>query len=141
MKESNLKYGDLTQKIIGCAMKVHSRMKNGYIERVYQKCMAIELQKAGVLYKEEIDMPIFYDDKIVGRRRADFIVDEKVVIEIKAITNLENEHIAQALNYLETSGLEICLLINFGSKSLQFKRLINENKSLALKHPINPINP
>ena len=141
MTDSNLKYGDLTQKIIGCAMRVHSTMKNGYLERVYQKCLAIELKKTGLHFGEEIDIPIFYDEEIVGRRRADFIVEERVVVEIKAIANLENEHIAQALNYLETSGLEICLLINFGSKSLQFKRLINEKKNLASRHHINPTNP
>jgi GxxExxY protein len=141
MAELNLKHGDLTQKIIGCAMTVHSKMRNGYIERIYQKCLAIEFRKAGLLFKEEVDIPIFYGDTIVGRRRADFVVKEKVVVELKAITNLENEHIAQALNYLETSGLEICLLINFGAKSLQFKRLINETKNTILNHPVNPTNP
>ena len=117
-------------------MKVHSKMKNGYIERVYQKCLAIEFEKAALSFKEEIDMPIFYDETIVGRRRAYFIIESKVVIELKSVTNLENEHIVQALNYLETSGLEICLLINFGSKSLQFKRLISERKRVV----INPTN-
>lgn len=141
MTDFTLKHGDLTQKIIGSAMKVHSKMKNGYVERVHQRCLAVEFSKIGIGFKEEVDMPIFYEEQIVGHRRADFVIENKVFIEVKALANLENEHIAQALNYLETSGLKICLLINFGSKSLQFKRLINEKKNLALTHPTNPQNP
>jgi len=139
--ETALKYGDITQKVIGCAMKVHGKMKNGYVEAVYQKCLAIEFRKAALLFKEEVDIPIFYEDTIVGRRRADFIVAEKVIVELKARISLENEHIAQTLNYLETSGFEVALLINFGSKSLQFKRLINERKEAAVKNPLNPTHP
>ena len=123
-----LKYGELTEKIIGCAMKVHSKMKNGYNEVVYSRCLAIEFDKAGIKYQKELEVPIYYDEIIVSKRRVDFMVEEKVVVELKAITDLTNENLAQGLNYLECHQLEVGLLINFGTKSLQFKRLINKHK-------------
>jgi GxxExxY protein len=134
-----LKYGELTQKIIGCAMKVHSKMKNGYNELVYSRCLAIEFDKAGIKYQKELELPIYYDEIMVSKRRVDFMVEDKVVVELKAITELTNENLAQGLNYLECHQLEIGLLINFGSKSLQFKRLINQRKLQALKNVVNPI--
>lgn len=121
-------------------MRVHQKMKNGYVEAVYHKCLAIELAKAGIGFKQEVDMPIFYEGEVVGRRRVDFLVEDVVAVELKAQSELTDIHLAQALNYLETHNLEIGLLINFGAKSLQFKRLIHEQK-LALKNPVNPINP
>jgi GxxExxY protein len=134
-----LKYGELTQKIIGCAMKVHNKMKNGYNELVYSRCLAIEFDKAGIKYQKELELPIYYDEILVSKRRVDFMVEDKVVVELKAITDLTNENLAQGLNYLEYHQLEIGLLINFGSKSLQFKRLINQHKLQALKNVVNPI--
>lgn len=137
----DLKYNEVTQKIIGCAMKVHSKMKNGYVETVYHKCLAIELKKAGLKFQQEVDVPIYYDETIVGRRRVDFIVENNVIVELKAITTLDNTHLAQAINYLEAHNLQVGLLINFGLKSLQFKRLVNDQKRLPIKNPANPINP
>jgi GxxExxY protein len=134
-----LKYADITQKIIGCAMKVHQKMKNGYVESVYQKCLAIELTKSEIKFRQEVEMCIYYDE-MVGKRRLDFLVEEVIAVEIKAFGELTDAHLAQGINYLETQGLEIGLLINFGSKSLQFKRLINQKKLVA-KNPANPTNP
>jgi GxxExxY protein len=137
-----LKHSDITEKIIGCAMKVHSRMRSGYVESVYQKCLSIEFENSGLHFQMEVDHPIYYEGVIVGRRRVDFLIDDMIVVEIKALSEITNAHIAQALNYLETHQLEIGLLINFGGKSLQFKRLINERKlsNNQQKNPINPIN-
>jgi len=135
-----LKYADITQKIIGCAMKVHQKMKNGYVESVYQKCLAIELTKSEIKFKQEVEMCIYYDETLVGKRRLDFLVEEVIAVEIKAFGELTDAHLAQGINYLETQGLEIGLLINFGSTSLQFKRLINQKKLVA-KNPANPTNP
>ena len=118
------KYGSLTRKIIGCAMKVHSTLGNGFQEVIYQRCLAIELENNKLLFGREVEMPITYEGSNVGTRRVDFLVEKKILVEIKAITELENVHMAQALNYIETFNLEIGLLINFGSKSLTFKRLI-----------------
>ena len=118
------KYSDLTGKIIGCAMRAHSTLGNGFQEVIYQRCLAIEMEKHNLCFHREMEMPIHYEGIEVGTRLADFLVEEKILVELKAITQLEKVHIAQALNYLEAYKLEIGLLINFGSTKLQFRRLI-----------------
>ena len=122
----NLKYKDITEKIIGAAFEVHTFLGNGFQEVVYQRALAIEMRKAGLEFVREIKQDIFYKDfpKPIGTRRADFVVAGKVLVELKAITELENMHEAQLLNYLKAYQLEIGLLINFGEKSLKYKRLI-----------------
>lgn len=125
MKETDYKYSDITGKIIGSAMTVHSQLGNGFQEVIYQRALAIEMKKRGLNFQRELEMPIFYDEYKIGTRRVDFLVEEKVMVEIKAIIQLEDVHLAQAINYLEAYHLEVGLLINFGAKSLQFKRLIH----------------
>ena len=120
-----MKYGDLTQKIIGSAMKVHAALGNGFQEVIYQRALAIEPSKAGLTYARELDMVIYYDGIEIGTRRVDFFVESAIMVELKAIVQLEDVHLAQAMNYLEAYKMEIGLLINFGSKSLQFKRVHN----------------
>ena len=120
-----MKHADLTQKIIGCAMKVHGVLGNGFQEVIYQRALAIELSKAGLSYARELDMVIYYDNIEIGTRRVDFFVEGAIMVELKAIIQLEEVHLAQAMNYLEAYKMEIGLLINFGSKSLQFKRVHN----------------
>ncbi|MFC1541744.1 GxxExxY protein [Candidatus Latescibacterota bacterium] len=122
------KYKDLTHKIIGCSMEVHKTLGNGFQEVIYQRALAIELGKAGLKFQRELEMPIYYKDENIGTRRVDFLVEDLIMVELKAVTELEQVHLAQALNYLEAYKLEIGLLINFGSTSLQFKRIINERK-------------
>ena len=107
-------------------MKIHSTLGNGFQEVIYQRCMEIEMTKQGLSYNREFEMPIFYDAIEVGRRRADFLVEDKISVKLKAITKIEDVHLAQALNYLEAYNLEIGLLINFGARSLEFKRLHNK---------------
>jgi GxxExxY protein len=121
-----MKYEDITEKIIGCAMKVHSALGNGFQEVIYQRCLEIEMSKQSLHSVREVEMPIYYDGQEVGTRRADFLVEDKVMVELKALTALEDVHLAQALNYLEAYNLEVGLLINFGSRSLEFKRLHNK---------------
>jgi GxxExxY protein len=134
-----LKFEKLTHAIIGCAMKVHSTLGNGFQEVIYQRCLAIELEKAGIQFVREIEIPIFYDNREVGTRRADFIIDRNILVELKALIALEDVHLAQSLNYLEAYRLDIGLLINFGARSLQFKRLLSRsNKSRQSENPINP---
>ena len=128
-----MKYEDLTGKIIGCALEVHKILGNGFQEVVYQRALAIEMQVSGLSFEREKEMDIFYKGYKIGSRRADFFIDNKIMVELKAILQLEDVHIAQAMNYLEAYNMEIGLLINFGSKSLQFKRVHNNsliNKSL-----------
>jgi len=122
------KHSDITGKIIGCAMKVHSTLGNGFQEVIYQRALAIEFEKAGLSFHREMEMPIIYDNQQIGTRRVDFFVEEKIMVELKALAQLENVHLAQALNYLEAYRIEIGLLINFGATSLQFKRLTIEQK-------------
>lgn len=119
------KYSELTSKIIGCAMAVHKALGNGFQEVIYQRALAIELTDGGLGFEREKEMPIYYKQQHIGTRRVDFLVDDLVSVELKALTKMEDVHLAQAINYLEAYDLEIGLLINFGSKSLEFKRLIN----------------
>jgi GxxExxY protein len=120
---------ELTGKIIGCAMEVHRVMGNGFQEVVYQRCLAIEMFKQGLSYSREHEMELFYKGESVGLRRVDFFVEGIVMVELKAVIQLEDVHLAQAINYLEAYGLEIGLLINFGNTSLQFKRVMKPNKN------------
>jgi GxxExxY protein len=124
--QEKLKYEELTHKIIGCAMQVHTRLGNGFQEMIYQRALEIEMNIEGILFKKEMEMPIYYREKIIGKRRVDFFVENTIMVELKALILLEDIHIAQALNYLEIYNMEIGLLLNFGSKSLLFKRLLNK---------------
>lgn len=119
----NLLHGDLTRRIIGCAMRVHSTLGNGFQEVIYQRALAIEMNLEGLHFEREKEMPIFYRDQNIGTRRVDFFVEELIMVELKAIIKLEDVHLAQAMNYLEAYGMEIGLLINFGARSLEFKRV------------------
>jgi len=120
----------LTFDIIGCAMKVHNKLGNGFQEVIYQRCLSIELQRAGIEFGREVDQTIYYDGIQVGTRRADFVVENKVVVELKAVTNLEDVHLAQAKNYVVAYKFEKGLLINFGARSLQYKLIFNPNLNL-----------
>ena len=126
MINTNYRHSELTGKIIGCAMKVHTQLGSGFPEIIYQRCLAIELTKENLAFTKEYEMPVFYDGINVGSRRVDFLVEEKIIVELKALARLEDAHLAQAINYLEAYKLETGLLINFGSKSLEFKRITNE---------------
>jgi GxxExxY protein len=128
MIKEHYKYSDLTEKIIGCSMRVHNTLGNGFQEVIYQRALAIELKKLNIDFDRELEMPIIYDGISIGTRRVDFLVEEKVSVELKAVTKLENVHLAQAINYLEAYNLEVGLLINFVNTSLEFKRLINTSK-------------
>ncbi len=123
-----MQYEDITKKIIGCAMQVHGVLGNGFQEVIYQRALAIEMEYAGLAFEREKEMEIFYRGKNIGTRRVDFFVEGKIMVELKAITVLEDVHLAQALNYLEAYQKEIGLLINFGAKSLQFKRVHNNKQ-------------
>ena len=118
---------ELTYKIIGCAMKVHNILGNGFQEVIYQRCLAIELDKIGLEYLREEEMPIYYDNIQVGTRRADFIIASQVLVELKAMVKLEDVHLAQGLNYLTAYQIEKGLLINFGATSLEVKRLFRKH--------------
>jgi GxxExxY protein len=122
------KYSELTRKIIGCAMTVHNSLGNGFQEVIYQRALAIELNKNDVSFVREQEIPIFYDGHEIGTRRVDFLVENKVMVELKALVQLQEVHWAQTINYLEAYNLEIGLLVNFGAVKLEFKRFVNSKK-------------
>ena len=120
------KYSDITQSIISSALEVHKTLGNGFQEVIYQRALDIELVNHKLLVGREIEMGVVYKGKAIGTRRVDFLINDIICVEIKAVIRLEDVHLAQALNYLEAFNLEVGLLINFGSKSLEVKRLYNK---------------
>jgi len=116
----------ITREIIGCAMEVHNILGNGFQEVVYQRALSVEMKLRDIEHQREFEMPLVYKGVDVGKRRVDFLVANEISVEIKAVIILENVHFAQAINYLEAYNLQTGLLINFGSNSLQFKRLFNK---------------
>ncbi len=128
MIKEQYQHSELTGRIIGCAMEVHRTLGNGFQEVIYQRALAIEMAHLGLEFSREHVMQIFYKGQEIGTRRADFFVEGKVMVELKAVIQLEDVHLAQAINYLEAYGLEVGLLINFGNRSLQFKRVMKPLK-------------
>ena len=131
-----MKYEGLTHRIIGAAMKVHVILGNGFQEVIYQRALAIEMKIQGLNFQREMVMSIFYESNNIGSRRVDFFVEEKIMVELKAQIKLDDTHLAQAMNYCQAYNLPIGLLINFGAKSLEFKRL--SNKKFKQKSQGNP---
>ena len=134
-----MKYEDITHRIIGCAMKVHGVLGSGFQEVIYQRALAIEMDKQGLHYQREMEMTIYYEDIDIGTRRVDFFVEEVIMLELKALSKLDDSHLAQAMNYCQAYSLPVGLLINFGARSLQFKRVYNlnhpENKDYKQNNP------
>jgi GxxExxY protein len=126
MKRNKDEIDKLTHRIIGCAMKVHSVLGNGFQEVIYQRALAIEFQHQAVEYQREMEMSLEYRGLDIGTRRVDFFIEDCVMLEIKAIEKLEGVHKAQAINYCEAYNIADGLLINFGSQSLDFKRVYNK---------------
>ena len=116
---------EITYKIIGCCMKIHRTLGNGFQEVIYQRCLDIELGKTGLTFEREKEQLIFYEGIQVGTRRADFTVEGKVIVELKAVIRLENVHLAQAKNYVVAYNFPVGLLINFGATSLEYKKIFN----------------
>jgi len=126
MIKPEYKYSELTGKIIGCAMEVHNFLGNGFQEVIYQRALAHEMETQGLSFAREFDMKVYYKQWQVGTRRVDFLVEGKISVEIKAVIKLDSTNLSQAINYLEAYNLEIGQLINFGSPSLEFHRLVNK---------------
>ena len=133
MINTNYKHSELTSKVIGCAMRVHSALGNGFQEVIYQRALQIEMSLADIPFSREFEMPIYYRNNRIGTRRVDFLVDGLLSVELKAKSKVEDVHFAQAINYLEAYNLETGLLINFGERSLNFKRLKN-NKFVEVEN-------
>ena len=128
-----MKYEELTHKIIGCAMRVHNALGNGFQEVIYQRAMEIEMADSDISFSREYEMPVYYKNRQIGTRRVDFLVEENISVELKAIINLEDVHLAQAINYLEAYDLEVGLLINVGAKSLVLNGSIIKSLNKKIK--------
>ena len=133
----NITIDEITYKINGCAMKVHNILGNGFQEVIYQRCLAIEMERAGLSFGREIEQIIYYEGIEVGTRRADFVVEEQAIVELKDLINLEDVHLAQTKNYVIAYDFPVGLLINFGATSLKFKKIFNKK----YQSNINPGNP
>ena len=129
MDEKDFKYSGITEKIIGCAMRVHSFFGSGFPEIVYKRSLVIELKKSGLRYETEVEKEIYYQETFIGKRRLDLIVEDKVLIELKAISEVGKRDYNQVINYLTIFDFEIGLLLNFGMDSLQFKRFANSKRN------------
>ncbi len=125
MAVQDLKYPELTEKIIGCAMKVHRHFGIGFPEVVYKRALILELRKIGISCKEEVERAIVYDGKTIHKRRLDLLVEDVVLVELKALKEVDNSEMNQVLNYLRIFKIEVGLLLNFGVPSLFFKRYIH----------------
>ena len=134
------KYSDITEKILRAAMNVHSILGNGFQEVIYQRALEIEFRLLGISFGREVSIPVFYKNELIGERRVDFLVEGKICVELKALVQLENVHLAQGKNYLEAFNLEVGLLINLGSNSLEWKRLYNNKFNPETEHQINKPN-
>lgn len=117
----------LTYTVIGCAMKVHRALGNGFQEVIYQRCLQIEFARNKLNFGREVEQPVYYDGIAVGTRRADFVVEDCLIVELKAVIDLEDVHLAQAKNYVVAYNFPKGLLINFGATSLQYKLIFNQN--------------
>jgi len=137
---SAMKDDELTHLIIGCAMKVHRTLGNGFLESVYQKALTHELQKAELTIECEIPINVTYDGLDVGHYFADILVARRVIVEIKAMDQLASAHEAQLVNYLTATGYDLGLLVNFGSSSLQYKKKFRVYRKPD-SHPVNSENP
>ena len=123
---ADFKYGEITEKIIGASCRVHGTLGNSFQEVISQRAMALELNVASIIYAREFEMPVYYMEQLIGTRRVDFLVADKISVELKAVIKSEDVHLAEAINYLEAYNLEIGLLLNFGSKRLEFHRFTNK---------------
>jgi len=150
MKDTKLD-APLTQQIIGLAMKVHRVLGPGFLESVYRKALLIELREAGLRAEEEKRISVLYEGASVGEFAADVLVEDKVILELRAVDALSKAHEVQTVNYLTATGLDIGLLMNFGSERLQFKRKFRQRKETrqdlqeasddSSPHPDNPVHP
>lgn len=124
MVDERYAYSALTERVISCAMRVHTALGNGFPEVIYQRSLALEMTASGLIFQREMDRMVYYWNEVVGTRRIDFLVESAVLIELKATHELTELHHAQLINYLTAFRLEVGLLINFGEKSLRYKRFI-----------------
>ncbi len=129
-------YEDITGRIIAAALAVHNTLGNGFQEVIYQRALEIEMPLHQLTFIREKEIPVYYRDQLIGARRVNFLVEGVIMVELKALAQLEDVHLVQAKNYLEAYQLEIGLLLNFGAKSLEFKRVHNNSLLAKTNHAV-----
>ena len=127
MKAQSYLFEDLSGKIIGAAIKVHRELGSAYEEKIYQRALYLEFQKAKLSFAREKEINIKYQGVTLGKKKLDFVVDNKIIIELKKSDEINNVHIAQVVSYLKTLGLQLGLILNFGLSKLQIKRVITKS--------------
>lgn len=125
VRKKDLLYPDLSYKIVGAAFSVYNALGSGHNEKYYQRALAEEFKSTGLSFKSEVHYPIQYKEKVIGRNFLDFLVEDKVIVETKKRNNFSTRHIAQVLEYLEISNLQLAIIINFGAQGVTYKRIIN----------------
>ena len=136
-----MEHKELTNKIIGSAYTVYNQMGYGFLESVYEKCLLIELHKAGIKAENQAEILVKYDERVVGEFKADLLVENEIIVELKSIRSIMQIHEVQLVNYLKATGKELGLLINFGEKGVQVKRKVRDLKSFSQTENKNSVNP
>lgn len=120
-------YSDLTEKVIGLAIRVHKELGSAYEEKIYQRALYLEFQRGGLNFEREKEINVKYGKVTIGKKKLDFIVDGKIIVELKKVDSINKVHIAQVVSYLKTLGLKLGLILNFGGPKIEIKRVITEN--------------
>src|SRR3989337_4426829 len=123
--EKIILYEDLSYKIIGLAMEVHRKLGYGFLEKVYENALMLLLRRGGIEAKQQAPIKVYFEGEVVGEYFADILVEDKIILELKVLEKITDVHIAQALNYLKATGLELAIILNFGKRKLEYERLIN----------------
>ncbi len=121
-----MEHSEITEKIIGCAYRVYNQMGAGFLESVYENCMKIELKKLGLHFQAQEPIEVFYENKSVGNFIADIVIEENVIVELKAVSKLNKKHEVQLVNYLTATKIDVGLLINFGTENIEIKRKVRK---------------
>ncbi|MHC4233294.1 MAG: GxxExxY protein [Planctomycetota bacterium] len=124
MSEEELIHKELVYEVVGCAMKVHRELGYGFLEKVYENSMMVLLNKKSIKAKQQFPVPVHFENVIVGEYFADFMIEDKILVELKTVEKIANVHFAQVLNYLKATGIKLGLLINFGPRKLEYERII-----------------
>ena len=123
--EKKILYKELSYKIIGLAMEVHSKLGYGFLEKVYENAMMVLFRQEGIKVKQQAPITVYFEEEVVGEYYADILVEDRIILELKAVEKIVNAHISQTLNYLKATGLELAILLNFGKEKLEYERLAN----------------
>ena len=122
--ENEILYKNLPYKIVGCAMRVHSKLGYGFLEKVYENALMVLFRREGIEAKQQVPITVYFEEEVVGNYYADILVEDKVILEIKSVENIIDAHIAQTLNYLKATGLRLAIILNFSKEKLKYKRIV-----------------